>query len=99
MMQSQELYQINCLVFFLHQVKIYLKGNRDFCSIAADRKLALIGIVKIPPNDARSVAVPIVPKIIGKIKIEVWSFVQTGLPAFGGGDAVKRILFVVVRVL
>lgn len=86
----------------LHQVKIYLKGNRDFCSIAADRKLALIGIVKVPPNDARSVAVPIVPKRIGEIQIKVSSILQIKIDGSymnSAGDAVERKLLVVVGTL
>ncbi|CAH3019177.1 unnamed protein product, partial [Porites evermanni] len=58
------------------QAKLYLKGKKHFCSIAADDKLALIGVVNIPANDARSVAVPIVPKKIGEIPVQVSSILQ-----------------------
>ena len=89
-------------MFPLHQAKLYLKGNQDFCSIAADRKLALIGTVNVPPNDARSVAVPIVPKRIGEIQIEVSSILQVKIDRSymnSAGDALRKTLLVVVRVL
>lgn len=90
------------LVIFLLQAKLYLKGDKDFCSIASDGTLQVIGVVRVPPNDARSVAVPIVPKRIGEIELEVSSILQV---KFGlsyrnvAGDAVKRKLLVVVCVL
>ena len=82
-------------------MKLYLKGDKDFCSIAVDRKLGLIGLVIVPANDARSVAVPIVPKRIGEIEIEVSSILQVKLDNIFmnvAGDAVKRKIFVVVGV-
>ena len=87
----------------LIQAKIYLKGDKDFCSIAADGKLALIGLVKIPPNDARSVAIPIVPKRIGEVQIEVSSILQLKLGGWyrnAAGDAIiKKLLVVVSNIL
>ena len=83
-----------------HQAKIYLRGDKDFCSIAADRKLALIGSVNIPPNDARSVAFPIVPNRIGEIEIEVSLILQIKYADSYrnfAGDVVRRRLLVVVR--
>ncbi|XP_027048067.1 ophiophagus venom factor-like [Pocillopora damicornis] len=80
------------------RAKIYLQGDKDFCSTAADGKKAQIGIVDIPPGNARSVAVPIVPKRIGEISIEV-SVILAG--DVGGammnqaGDSVRRKLYVV----
>ena len=55
--------------------------------------------MKVPANDARSVAVPIVPKRIGEIEVEVSSILQVNIDnAFMNiaGDAVKRKIFVVV---
>ena len=80
-------------------MKLYLKGDKDFCSIAADRKISLIGLIKIPRNDARSVAVPVVPKRIGEIEVEVSSLLQMKIDNSyqnTAGDAVKRKIFVVV---
>ena len=81
-------------------MKLYLRGDKDFCSIAVDGKLGLIGLTKVPANDARSVAVPIVPKRIGEIEIEVTSILQVKVDNQGymntAGDAVKRKIFVVV---
>lgn len=90
------------LSFFLalHKARLYIRGHKDFCSIAADRKLAFIGVVDVPSNDARSVAVPIVPKRIGEIEIEVSAILQMnfgGSYLNSGGDAVKRKLLIVVR--
>ena len=84
------------------QAKLYIKGDKHFCSIAADNKLALIGVVNIPANDARSVAVPIVPKRIGEIKLEVSSILQIKIGNSymnSAGDAVIRTLLVVVCAL
>ena len=56
----------------------------------------------VPANDARSVAVPIVPKRIGEIEIEVSSILQVkidGAYMNSAGDAVRRQLLVVVRVI
>ena len=81
------------------QAKLYIKGNKHFCSIAADNKLALIGVVNIPANDARSVAVPIVPKRIGEIRVQVSSILQIKIGNSymnSAGDAVIRTLLVVV---
>lgn len=53
----------------------------------------------MPANDARSVAVPIVPKRIGEIEVEVSSILQIkidGAYMNSAGDAVKRKLLVVV---
>ena len=80
-------------------MKLYLKGDKDFCSIAVDRKLGLIGLTKVPANDARSVAVPIVPKKIGEIEVEVSSILQVKVDNGYmniAGDAVRRKIFVVV---
>ena len=90
-----------CYLLSLNQVKLYLKGDKDFCSIAVDGKLGLIGLFKVPGNDARSVAVPIVPKRIGEIEVEVSSILQVNLDnAYMNvaGDAVKRRIFVAVGV-
>ena len=84
------------------QAKLYIKGDKHFCSIAADDKLALIGKVDIPANDARSVAVPIVPKRIGEIQVQVSSILQIKIGNSylnSAGDAVIRTLLVVVCVL
>ena len=89
-------------MFSPYQAKIYLRGDKDFCSIATDRKLALIGLVIVPANDARSVAVPIVPKRIGEIQIEVTSILQVKIDRSymnSAGDAVRRKLLVVVGVI
>ena len=80
---------------------MYIKGAKDFCSIATDRKLAPIGVVNVPPNDARSVAVPIVPKRVGEIEIEVTSILQVKIGGSyfnSAGDAVRRKLLVVVGI-
>ena len=56
----------------------------------------------MPPKDARSVAVPIVPKRIGEIQLEVSSILQVKIGNSymnSAGDAVKRKLLVVVRYL
>lgn len=53
----------------------------------------------MPANDARSVAVPIVPKRIGEIQVEVSSILQVKIDnAYMNiaGDAVQRKIFVVV---
>jgi len=53
----------------------------------------------VPANDARSVAVPIVPKRIGEIEVEVSSILQMKIDNSYmniAGDAVKRRIFVVV---
>ena len=84
------------------QAKLYIKGDKHFCSIAADNKLALIGVVNIPANDARSVAVPIVPKRIGEIQLQVSSILQIKIGNSymnSAGDAVIRTLLVVVCAL
>ena len=62
----------------------------------------MIGIIRVPPKDAKSVAVPIVPKRIGIIYIEVFSILQMkeGESYMNSvGDAVRRELLVTVRVL
>ena len=84
------------------QAKLYLRGDKDFCSIAADGKTASIGVMKVPPRDARSVAVPIVPKRIGEIQIEVSSILQVKVGNSymnSAGDALRRRLLVVVCTL
>ena len=84
------------------QAKLYLKGKKHFCSIAADDKLALIGVVNIPANDARSVAVPIVPKKIGDIGVQVSSILQIKIGNSymnSAADAVTKTLFVLVCAL
>ena len=56
----------------------------------------------MPSKDARSVAVPIVPKRIGEIQLEVSSILQVKIGNSymnSAGDAVKRKLLVVVRYL
>ena len=60
-----------------------------------DDQLALIGRVDIPPNDASSVAVPIVPKRTGEVEVEVASVVQSRQWQ-NTADSVIRKLFVVV---
>lgn len=87
--------------FSLQKAKVYLRGNKDFCSTADDDSLVLIGILYPQPNDARSVAVPIIPKTAGKIEIEVTSIleIKEGNKDFWEKrevDAVKRELLVVV---
>ena len=81
-------------MLYLNQANIYIRGGEGFCSIAMDDQLALIGKVDIPPNDARSVAVPIVPKRTGEVEVEVASVVQSQWRNIA--DSVIRKLFVVV---
>ena len=76
---------------YLNQANIYIKGSEGFCSIASDGQLVKIGEVDIPRNDARSVAVPIVPKRTGEVDVEVVSVFQHHT-----ADSVVRKLFVVV---
>ena len=89
-------------ISFRCQAKLYLKDDKDFCSIAANGKLALIGVVNVPVNDARSVAVSIVPKKIGEIQIEVSSILlikfRNGY-IYGAADTVKKTLLVLVCTL
>ena len=61
----------------------------------------MIGILYPQPNDARSVAVPIIPKTAGKIEIEVTSILEIieGNWESREADAVKRELLVVVSEL
>lgn len=82
--------------YLICQVKLYLKGDKDFCSIASDNKYALIGIINVPPNDAGSVTVPIIPKIVGEVNVEVMAIGT--IPGIGtaGTDAVRKRLLVVV---
>lgn len=82
----------------LYQVKIYIMGSADYCSIATDGHLGLIGTVIVPANGARSVAVPIVPKRTGEIEVEVWSLYEFRrfIGAGKSGDAAKRKLLVLV---
>ena len=88
--------------FSLHQVKIYLKGSDEFCSFATNGKLALIGMVIIPPNAARSVTVPVLPKRTGEVEVEVSAIFQvkflTNTYANNAGDSVRRKLLVEVGV-
>lgn len=90
-------------MFFLHQAKIYIKGGEDFCSTADPGKLSLIGTVNVPPNDAKSVSVAIVPKIIGEIEVEVASVFKVklgdALIINAAADSVRRKLLVVVRMI
>ena len=92
----------HCFFSFHCQAKLYIKDDKDFCSIAANGKLSLIGVVNVPANDTRSVAVPIVPRKIGEIQIEVSSILQI---KFGNsymnshGDTVKKTLLVLVCTL
>ena len=84
------------------QAKLYIKGDKHLCSIASDGKLALIGMVNIPANESRSVAVPIVPKKIGEIRVQVSSILQIKIGSSylnAGADAVRRTLLVVVCTL
>ena len=92
----------HCFFSFCCQAKLYLRDDKDFCSIAANGKLALIGVVNVPANDARSVAVPIFPKKIGEIQVEVSSIFQIKIGnsyTNSAGDAVMRTLLVVVCAL
>lgn len=84
--------------YLICQVKLYLKGDRDFCSIASDNKYASIGIINVPPHDAGSVTVPIIPKIVGEVNVEVMA-IGTIRGATAGVDAVRKPLFVVVSLL
>ena len=84
------------------QAKLYIKGDKHFCSITADDKLALIGVVNLPANDSRSVAVPIIPKKIGWIRVQVSSILQIKIGNSYmnyAGDAVTKTLFVLVCAL
>lgn len=81
---------------------MYLRGDQDFCSIAQNRELSSIGNVRVPPRDARSVAVPIVPKRVGETEIEVSLIVQIkhgGSFRNAAGDIVIKKLLVVVGIL
>lgn len=81
---------------------MYLRGDQDFCSIAQNRELSSIGNVRVPPRDARSVAVPIVPKRVGETEIEVSLIVQIkhgGSFRNAAGDIVIKKLLVVVSIL
>ena len=67
--------------------------------MAADGTLALIGTVDVKSNDVRSVAVPIVPKRIGVIKIKVSAIFQIKLGNTyqnAGSETVERELLIVV---
>ena len=82
-------------------VKLYLKGDKDFCSIASDNKYAFIGIINVPFNDARSVTVPIIPKIVGEVNVEVMAIgtiPEIGV-TFDMDAAVRKRLLVVVSLL
>lgn len=87
--------------YLICQVKLYLKGDKDFCSIASDNKYAFIGVINVPPNDAGSVTVPIIPKIVGEVNVEMMAIgTIPGIPgATGGIDAVRKRLLVVVSLL
>lgn len=87
--------------YLICQVKLYLKGDKDFCSIASDNKYEFIGIINVPANDAGSVTVPIIPKIVGEVNVEVMAIgTIPGLGgATGGMDAVRKPLLVVVSLL
>lgn len=84
------------VLLFLYQAKIYLKGDNDFCSFVADQKLGLIGMVKIQPNDARSVAVPIFPKITGEVTVEVSLVFRSKF--YDWRDVVRKRLLVEVSI-
>lgn len=79
---------------YFNQANIYIKGGEGFCSIATEGQLALIGKVNIPPDDAKSVAVPIVPKRTGEVEVEVASVFRSEWQ--NTADSVRRRLFVVV---
>ena len=86
--------------YLICQVKLYLKGDRDFCSIASDNKYAFIGIINVPPNDAGSVTVPIIPEIVGEVNVEVMAIgTIPDIGERGGVDAVRKRLLVVVSLL
>ena len=88
-------------MLFLYQAKIYLKADNAFCSFVADQKRGLIGMVIVPPNDARSVTVPIFPKIVGEVDIEVSSVFELNLGdsyLSVGADSVRKRLLVEVSV-
>ncbi|XP_015753158.1 PREDICTED: complement C3-like [Acropora digitifera] len=80
------------------RAKLYIKGDKDHCSIAAKGQSAFIGFVDLQPNEAKSVVAPIVPKRTGEIPIQVDAVFQI---KFNGnflntfGDSVKRKLLVV----
>ncbi|PFX26602.1 cobra venom factor-like [Stylophora pistillata] len=83
-----------------YRAKVYLRGNKDFCSTAADDSLVLIGILYLQPNDAKSVAVPIIPKTAREIEIEVSSILEVKKEGevfwdTRGVDVVQRKLLVV----
>ena len=88
--------------FVFIQAKLYIKGDKDHCSIAAKGQSAFIGFVDLQPNEAKSVVAPIVPKRTGEIPIQVDAVFQI---KFNGnflntfGDSVKRKLLVVVRII
>ena len=87
--------------YLICQVKLYLKGDKDFCSIASHNKYAFIGTIDVPPNDAGSVTVPIIPKIVGEVNVEVMAIGT--IPEIGVtldmDAAVRKRLLVVVSIL
>lgn len=90
--------------FVFIQVKLYIKGDKDHCSIAAEGKSAFIGFVDLQPNEAKSVVAPIVPKRIGEIPIQADAVLQFRSNLDGNfmnlfGDSVRRKLLVVVRII
>ena len=89
-------------MLFLYQAKIYLKADNAFCSfVAGYQRLGLIGMVTVPPNDARSVTVPIFPKIAGEVNIEVSSVFELKFGDYYlsvGADSVRKGLLVEVSV-
>lgn len=87
--------------YLICQVKLYLKGDKDFCSIASDNKYEFIGIINVPANDVGSVTVPIIPKIVGEVNVEVMAIgtIPGSVGATAGMDAVRKPLLVVVSLL
>ena len=55
-------------------------------------------LLMYPPHDAGSVTVPIIPKIVGEVNVEVMA-IGTIRGATVGVDAVRKPLFVVVSLL
>ena len=87
--------------YLICQAKLYLKGDQDFCSIASHNKYAFIGTIDVPANDAGSVTVPIIPKVVGKVNVEV-VVIGTDLKFAGANtemNGVQKILLVVVSLL
>lgn len=88
-------------VFNYHDVearaKLFIEGDKDYCSIATKGQRATFGVVAIPPQNARSVSIPIVPKRLGEIELKIFVIfrVKIGNQWYPNSDAVRRKILVV----